>query len=103
MGRVATAAMAGSIIRRVREDKGMSRAKLSEATGVSTRSLYALEAGESENFGLANYLKVLDALGLSLSIDFPSNALSARSDAAEEAPPWDDLGELWRLDDASRR
>lgn len=62
--------IAGSIIRRVREDKGMSRAELSAKTDVAPRTLYNLETGKSDNFGLGNYLKLLDALGLSMDVTF---------------------------------
>lgn len=101
MGKVATTELAGSIVRRVREERGMSRAALAAATGIGMRTLYALETGESENFGLGNYLKVLDALGLSLSVDVekPLSARESRPDGAG-APvlPWDDLPEIWKLD-----
>ena len=67
MGKVRSAQSAGSIVRRVREEKGVSRAELSSETGIGTRTIYALEQGESRNFGLENYLKILAALGLDMS------------------------------------
>lgn len=73
MGNVQTAEIAGSIIRRVREDAGLSRSQLADKTGIAPRSLYALEAGEAENFGLGRYLKLLDALGLSMAIGYDSS------------------------------
>lgn len=103
MGKITTPAMAGSIVRRIRKERGMSRAELSQATGIGTRTLYALETGESPNFGLANYLKVLDALGLALSVDLDAPAQPSSAQPRNERPPWDDLGDLWRLDDASGR
>lgn len=103
MGKVTSPDMAGSIVRRIREERGMSRAELSQATGIGTRTLYALETGESPNFGLANYLKVLDALGLALSVDLDGFTRPPSAQPCAERPPWDDLGDLWRLDDASGR
>ena len=77
---ITSSEMAGSIIRRVREDRGISRAALAQEIGIGARTLYALETGESENFGLGKYLKLLDALGLSMDITattpLPSHASS---------------------------
>ena len=63
MSRVASARSAGSIVRRFRESQGLSRATLSRETGIGARTIYALAQGASRNFGLENYLKLLDALG----------------------------------------
>lgn len=100
MGRVDTAEMAGSVVRRVREDRGMSRAQLANATGIGARTLYALETGESENFGLGKYLKVLDALGLSMSVKLDGQRPTRRYEAPAEVPYWDDLADVWALNDA---
>ena len=89
MGKVRSAQSAGSIVRRVREEKGVSRAELSSETGIGTRTIYALEQGESRNFGLENYLKILAALGLDMSVDLKG------SPAAIKQP--DDL-DIWKLD-----
>ncbi len=91
----------------------MTRAELSLATGVGTRTLYALEEGESENIGLGRYLRILDALGLSLSIDISGLPNSTRpehdtcpSDSPKRDPenktqmPWNDLADIWKLDRA---
>ena len=77
MGNVQTAEIAGSIIRRVREDAGLSRSQLADKTGIAPRSLYALETGEAENFGLGRYLKLLDALGLSMAIGYDNSNVSS--------------------------
>ena len=105
MGKVEQAKIAGSIIRRVREEKGISRAELSESTGVGVRSLYALEQGEAENFGIGRFLKLLNALGLSMSVDASDTASLQKTSAnakpcASPAPAWDDLGDMWKLEDA---
>ena len=42
---ISSTAIAGNIVHRIREDDNISRAKLAELTGVSPRSLYALEKG----------------------------------------------------------
>ena len=104
MGRVLTPEMAGSIVRRVREDRGLSRAKVASMTGIGARTLYALEAGESENFGLGNYLRLLDVLGLSMSIDFDGagrEALVTELATEKAVVPWDGLGDVWKLGDGA--
>lgn len=100
MGRVPTAALAGSIVRRVREDSGISRAELAQKSGVGSRTLYALETGESENFGLGSFLRVLDALGLSMSVDYDCvpNAPGRRQANERRTVPWDDLADIWKID-----
>lgn len=105
MGKVVSVALAGSIVRRVREDKGISRARLSARTGIGARTLYALETGESGNFGLGNFLKVLDALGLSMSVDYEQSVSALPQDASEgkERLSWDDLDDRWKLDDERGR
>jgi transcriptional regulator with XRE-family HTH domain len=95
--RIVSSALAGNIVRRVREDEGLSRAKLAAAAGVSSRSLYAFETGESENLGLSHFLRILECLGLSAFVS-DSDDISA-SQTSYKAPAWDDLGEQWRLDD----
>lgn len=105
MGKVVSAALAGSIVRRVREDRGMPRAELSAKTGIGARTLYALETGESGNFGLGNFLKVLNVLGLSMSIDYEQSIYAPAEDAPREREhlPWDDLDDRWKLDDEQGR
>lgn len=108
MGVVATAELVGSIIRRVREDKGMSRAQLAAASGMGARTLYALETGESENVGLGKILKVLDALGLSMSIDFDNFFPKQTNDAGtaelqETTSSWEPLPDIWKLDNKERQ
>ena len=103
---VTSTEIAGSIIRRVREDKGMSRNELSAKTGVAPRTLYNLETGKSDNFGLGNYLKVLDALGLSMDVTFRDTGAETKlwPSAAEEnqpEPKWK-LGNIWVLKDGEK-
>ncbi|MGN0073440.1 MAG: helix-turn-helix domain-containing protein [Coriobacteriales bacterium] len=104
MGKVRSSESAGSIIRRVREDRGLSRAALAEQTGIGARTLYALEQGESPNFGLGNYLKLLDALGLSMFVEYGDNLPAPKRQPAAAVPvPEYELGDLWKLDDEEPR
>ncbi len=99
MSRVASARSAGSIIRRFREEQGLSRAALSQKTGIGVRTIYALEQGESKNFGLENYLKLLDVLGLSMSIDLNDAQRPAIQNKAQPLPlPECELADIWKLD-----
>lgn len=105
MGKVRSAASAGSIVRRIREDRGMSRAELSSRTGVGTRTIYALEQGESRNFGLGNYLRILDALGLRMSVDLDEAPAVPGEPAEQSASPVPEfeLGAIWRLSGGAER
>lgn len=97
---VPTPELAGSIIQRIRRDKGMSRAELSAKTGVSPRSLYDLETGRSKNFGLGNYLKLLDALDLVMDVKLRNQpAPPDQPDTFDgPKPAWDNLADIWKLD-----
>lgn len=99
MGAVSNARMAGSIIRRVREDLGITRASPAARTGISIRTLYALESGQSKNFGLGNYFALLHALGLTMSIDFnnPDTATIRKPVKAPLVREYE-LADMWRLD-----
>ena len=100
MGKVRSAQSAGSIVRRVREEKGVSRAELSSETGIGTRTIYALEQGEGKNFGLENYLKILAALGLDMSVDLKGSPAAIKQPDDLEAPlvPTFELADIWKLD-----
>ncbi|MDO4848604.1 MAG: helix-turn-helix domain-containing protein [Coriobacteriia bacterium] len=94
---------AGSIVRRVREDQGISRAELSRLAKVSPRTLFAFEQGENENLGLAGFLRVTAALGLVVSLDdgaspTPGQTAAAGRGADVFAPKWDRLGDVWSLE-----
>lgn len=101
MGKVNSAQIAGSIVRRIREDRGLSRSALAKQTGIGARTIYALEQGESRNFGLESYLKLLDALGLTMSVDL-TESLSKKNAAATPAlavqAPKYELADIWKLD-----
>lgn len=100
MGKVTSAQMAGGIVRRIREDRGISRAALAKQTGIGARTIYALEQGQSKNFGLESYLKLLDALGLCMSVDLVEALKPAPSASRADAAlvPEFKLGDIWALD-----
>lgn len=107
MEAIRTSEQIGRAVRRMRRERGMSRAQLSALTGIGTRTIYALEAGESVNFGLGKLLAVFEALGLTLYMGLTNEPASqgapARQNASSAAAPavaphWDDLGDLWKLD-----
>ncbi len=101
MSKVRSAEAAGSIIRRIREESGMSRAALSRETGIAQRTIYALEQGESINFGLGNYLKLLDALGLSMEINLQDDkgaTRKAKKARLQADIPEYELADIWKLD-----
>lgn len=104
MRKVRSAQSAGSIVRRVRENKGMSRAELSSKTGIGTRTIYALEQGESKNFGLENYLKILAVLGLDMSIDLEDPPIATKHPTEQPGSqgtpliPEFELADIWKLD-----
>ena len=104
MGKVTSAQAAGSIIRRVREDRGLSRAALAKQTGVGARTIYALEQGESKNFGLGSYLKLLEALGLSMSVDLAGHAKQPSGTPPASASPIPEfpLADIWKLNGGER-
>ncbi len=104
MGKVTSAQAAGGIVRRIREDRGISRAALAKQTGVGARTIYALEQGESRNFGLESYLKLLEALGLTMSVDLaeaPARANDASRVSIALAPVFE-LADVWALGDDAK-
>lgn len=58
---------AGIYVRRAREARGLTRAQLAAAAGVSERLLASLELGDATGIRLDKLLAVFDALGLSLA------------------------------------
>ena len=58
----------GNAVRFARESRGMTQRQLSQASGVSLRSITDLELGAARNIGLDRTMRVLNALGLSLCI-----------------------------------
>lgn len=98
MGKVRSAQAAGNIIRRIREESGISRAALSKETGIAPRTIYALEQGESPNFGLGKYLRLLDALGLSMDIDLDDRETTESGNPPQVEVPEYKLADIWKLD-----
>lgn len=94
---------AGGIVRRIREDQGVSRAELAKKAGVSPRTLFAFEQGENENVGLAGFLRIASALGLTVAIDDGAAPLTGDEPSSHGPQPfaaeWDNLGDIWRLEE----
>ena len=98
---------AGSVVRRVREDLGISRAELSRRAEISPRTLFAFEQGQNENIGLAGFLRITAALGLVVSLDdgaslSPGQTAVPDRVSAPFAPDWDRLGDAWTLEDEAK-
>ncbi len=106
--RVNSSAEAGSIVRRVREEAGISRAALAAEAKLSPRTLFAFERECNDNIGLASFIRMLSALGLTLSVDdgrggsHGAAASASASEAAAVHGRWEELGEAWRLDGDGR-
>lgn len=58
----------GNAVRFARENRGMTQRQLSQASGVSLRSITDLELGVARNIGLDRLMRVLDVLGMSLCV-----------------------------------
>ncbi|WP_240694531.1 helix-turn-helix domain-containing protein [Vibrio owensii] len=52
------------VLKRYRENRSMSQAKLSEATGISLRTIQRIESGETD-LKMSQYRRYLEALSLS--------------------------------------
>lgn len=98
---IATSGQAGRIIRRIRNELGISRSELARRASVSPRTLFAFEQGQNDNIGLAAFLRLASALKLDISIDdgVASKAGSTKAVAAiaEFDPEWDKLSDVWSL------
>ena len=68
MDALKTHGQVGNAVRFARESRGMTQRQLSQASGVSLRSITDLELGVARNIGLDRIMRVLDALGMSLCI-----------------------------------
>jgi y4mF family transcriptional regulator len=56
----------GELVRKRRESLGYTQNDLSEISGVAERTIRSIEGGENTN--LSNLVKVMDVLGLELSV-----------------------------------
>ncbi len=61
----------GLYVRRVREDRGLSRARLAQRAGVSERLVASLELGDATGIRLDKLMAVLGALNMSLLVQSP--------------------------------
>lgn len=78
----------------------VAHVELFSETGIGARTIYALEQGESRNFGLENCLKILAALGLDMSVDLKGSPAAIKQPDDLEAPlvPTFELADIWKLD-----
>src|SRR2546428_14139105 len=76
----------GAAVRRLRDDRGLSRRELAGRSGVSERFLAELESGQG-NISVARLQDVARALGSSAGGRLFSPP-AARSDRRTRAPPW---------------
>lgn len=83
----------------------VAHVELSSETGIGTRTIYALEQGESRNFGLENYLKILAALGLDMSVDLKGSPAAIKQSDDLEAPLVStfELADIWKLDECGEK
>ncbi|MFE3545437.1 helix-turn-helix transcriptional regulator [Nocardia sp. NPDC059177] len=58
----------GSVVRAERESRSLAQAELAEQAGVTRQWLVRLETGRLTNPTLQNVLRVLDSLGLDLTV-----------------------------------
>jgi transcriptional regulator with XRE-family HTH domain len=56
----------GESVRKRREDLGYTQNDVSEISGVAERTIRSIEGGENSN--LSNLVKIMDVLGLELSV-----------------------------------
>lgn len=73
----------GLLIRQRRKALGLTQSRLSQMTGASRRYLVSLEMGESPGVRMDMLIRVLDALGMTLSISIEED------DASGEQPEED--------------
>lgn len=83
----------------------VAHVELSSKTDIGTRTIYALEQGESRNFGLENYLKILAALGLDMSVDLKGSPAAIKQPDDLEAPLVStfELADIWKLDECGEK
>ncbi len=68
MSAIFTARQVGQDVRQSRKQLGLTQCQLAERSGVSERSIVSLELGDATGIRLDKLLKVLSALGLSMTI-----------------------------------
>ena len=68
MSAISAARQVDQDVRRQRKRLGMTQRQLAKRSGVSKRSIVSLELGDATGMRLDKLLKVLSALGLSMSI-----------------------------------
>ena len=82
----------GLYVRQVREERGMTRASLAKAAGVSERLLASLELGDATGIRLDKLLSVLRALDIPLLALLPGTGGEARDGDGRDASDVIDSG-----------
>lgn len=92
LGDIATPRQAGIYVRRAREEKGLTRAKLASAAGVSERLVASLELGDATGIRLDKLLSILGPLEITLTARLTcdnSDTTSAKAEAQPHHQPSD--------------
>lgn len=69
----------GRVVRRIRESQGWSQRRLAAALGVGQRYLHELEVGRAKRID-EHYLRVLEALGITLVAEFEDALVRSPAD-----------------------
>ena len=73
----------GKLVRARRLEVGLNAAQAADLAGVSRRLLIELETGKRKQAGLANVLRVLEILGLSVDVASRGSLTAQRADPRE--------------------
>lgn len=55
-------------LRQLRKEARLTQAQLATAAGLSRQRLVAIETGHADNIELSTFIRILDALGMQLSV-----------------------------------
>ena len=75
----------GQAVRKRRLQLGLSQASLAEAAQVSRRLITSLEMGDADGIAFDKALRILEALGMTISIAWPSEPEEGQRPAAQTA------------------
>lgn len=86
LGTISTPRQAGLYVRKVREERAVTRAQLALASGVSERLLASLELGGATGIRLDKLLAVCKALGISLTAALEQHSGPANARGSNQPP-----------------